>query len=1022
MPFDRLNILLITEDKQLTNKFKATLAGTAYNIVVLPAGQQSENEAKNNQCAVICCDIDLPNEYTYKLFKQIKQDAEADYKPFIFLIKANDSKSQQKVYEMGGSDIIIKPFSKYDVLFRIKSHIENYKLVNELKAKNKLIDESFRELCKVNDRIIDTSQQLIEREEELSLLAQNVPVRICKINENGKVLFSNAMKYTKLFKDKYNQDFLLHIPVQYRDEIKQKVKSVFRYKNSVKFKMSATTSSKKDIHLLSNITYLPNKKNQAVITIQDITDLEKINIALQQSEQQFKMAVRSADAGIFSMNTKTGYLYFDDRTLEMFGLKRNDFNNDYISWRNCIHPNDVSRIERLIAAFIVSPKKNMLRAEYRVLKPDNSEGYLMASMATERDKSNSPYEIFGLHIDFTEKRLAEKALKESVLKYRQLNENMQDIVWQTNKNGKITYLNTAFKTIFGFEYENNNYPYLHDIFKLSDKDTSTGLLAEIKKIIDKKDDSVNVLEFEGINKKGELVFLETTAYHSYNNNAEVAGYQGVMRNVTLRKEIEAELTMYRNSLEELVWLRTRELNESKLKYKAIIENTKDWFCKVNINGYFTFSSPQVKDILGYSEDEILGKQVMAVLPFHGSSNFNDLLEELQKQKEFEYDATTKHKNGIAVILRVSCTPDFGKDGQLVGFYGVVHNNTEKQIALRKLKRSEETFRTLLENIDEVFIIFNIESRSPVYLSPQFNRLTGYSIDEIIWDFPDIIYYVHPSEIGKLTDSYQNILNGNAVSVEFKIIRKDKKMRWILLRSFGSYRDRTNSTILYATLTDVTERKQTERRILKAVLETENREREMFAKELHDSLGANLSAIKMYLERLNSNSINTEKRTLYMKEALNLIKLAAQTSREISYGLKPHILTNMGLIKSVESLCSSIDCIGNVNIDFKHNCPDIQLTDVVELALYRIINELVNNTLKYSGAKNATIELHATNTKITLMYYDDGKGFDVEAAEKKGSSGLRNIKSRVDSFGGTLQIKSTPHEGMYVSIHIATEML
>lgn len=212
------------------------------------------------------------------------------------------------------------------------------------------------------------------------------------------------------------------------------------------------------------------------------------------------------------------------------------------------------------------------------------------------------------------------------------------------------------------------------------------------------------------------------------------------------------------------------------------------------------------------------------------------------------------------------------------------------------------------------------------------------------------------------------------------------------------------------------RKENESRVLSAIVRTEENERLNFSKELHDGLGPLLSSVKMAISacRRNDQELNEK----VMINAEKLIDESITSLKEISNNLSPHILNNFGLRKAVRSFISKLPAIENLRINFNTNIDNQRFNYNIEVILYRVICELITNSLKHAEAKNVFISLMSDKNTVTLDYLDDGVGFDSDLIEfsDKGM-GFSNIKSRIKSLNGTFAIYSKQDEGIRVNIII-----
>lgn len=206
-----------------------------------------------------------------------------------------------------------------------------------------------------------------------------------------------------------------------------------------------------------------------------------------------------------------------------------------------------------------------------------------------------------------------------------------------------------------------------------------------------------------------------------------------------------------------------------------------------------------------------------------------------------------------------------------------------------------------------------------------------------------------------------------------------------------------------------------KRILTAALRAEEKSRSHFSKELHDGLGPLLSSAKMSLSAVSRDSLD-EKQRLLIDNVSQVINEAIRSVREISNNMSPHILMNFGLARGVRNFIDKCPSISDVDIDFKTNLGSRRFDADVELILYRVICELINNSLKHSGCKHISLQLNVIDSDVRISYRDNGKGFDVESLRDCGM-GLSNMESRIHSLGGDIYITSVAGEGMSTEISV-----
>lgn len=212
------------------------------------------------------------------------------------------------------------------------------------------------------------------------------------------------------------------------------------------------------------------------------------------------------------------------------------------------------------------------------------------------------------------------------------------------------------------------------------------------------------------------------------------------------------------------------------------------------------------------------------------------------------------------------------------------------------------------------------------------------------------------------------------------------------------------------------RRETENKVLSAVIKTEEQERQRFAKELHDGLGPLLSVVKMLvsgLEVKNTSEVN-EKIKQNLKQAVDE---AIVSVRDISANISPHILNNFGLKEAVGSFIKKLRPADGIDIQFDSNIESRRFSYNVEVIMYRVICELINNTLRHAEASKIRIDLRLEEEVLYLEYADNGIGFDVGRESARYGMGLDNMQYRLRSGDGDMKVESGHGKGMRAEAYI-----
>jgi signal transduction histidine kinase/Flp pilus assembly protein TadD len=201
---------------------------------------------------------------------------------------------------------------------------------------------------------------------------------------------------------------------------------------------------------------------------------------------------------------------------------------------------------------------------------------------------------------------------------------------------------------------------------------------------------------------------------------------------------------------------------------------------------------------------------------------------------------------------------------------------------------------------------------------------------------------------------------------------------------------------------------------KLLVEGQEEERKRIATELHDGLGVLLSATKMQFSTIMDKS--PENREL-IEKASRLLEQATGDVRKISHNMMPGLLTKLGFFDAVEDFIEHIDETEGLNASCETIGEPMRLPENNEIMLYRIVQELVNNTLKHAQASNIRLKFQILPEILDIVYADDGIGFDFNEKLNAETMGLKSIKSRVDFLNGKMDIDSKPGEGVKYSLQI-----
>ncbi|WP_258099320.1 type IV pili methyl-accepting chemotaxis transducer N-terminal domain-containing protein [Marinoscillum pacificum] len=208
-----------------------------------------------------------------------------------------------------------------------------------------------------------------------------------------------------------------------------------------------------------------------------------------------------------------------------------------------------------------------------------------------------------------------------------------------------------------------------------------------------------------------------------------------------------------------------------------------------------------------------------------------------------------------------------------------------------------------------------------------------------------------------------------------------------------------------------------------ILEGQEEERKRLSREMHDGVGQMLSAMKLLLESFNPSSTPMKMR---LNDAKDLMKSIIQEVRRVSFNLTPSSLDDFGLVPAINKFCDEINAVTKPEVTFVNETRFINRLDSnIETNLYRIIQEAVNNAIKYAKASHITVTFSHTINNLNITVVDDGKGFDFSRVERSGhfekaGHGIFNMKERTSYIGGSFQMETEVGKGTKITITLSLD--
>jgi len=367
------------------------------------------------------------------------------------------------------------------------------------------------------------------------------------------------------------------------------------------------------------------------------------------------------------------------------------------------------------------------------------------------------------------------------------------------------------------------------------------------------------------------------------------------------------------------------------------------------------------------------------------------------------------------------------NSKTIGIAGFNIDITDRKLADKKLLESEQRYRFLLETAMEGILVAQDDYLK--FANHMISEISGFTEIELM--SRPFLEFVYPNDRKKVAENYGKRLNYGEIEqrYQFRVLAKSGGFRWVEMSGNRIDWDGKPASINF--LTDVTDRRHNEQalrnsqeQLKKFAAHLQNireEERVLLAREIHDELGQILIAVKIDLGILKQNvlkGIDSERAdNLLVKfnELSGLVDNTIHTARKIMTDLRPEVLDLLGFTEAVKQYLKTFEDRYKILCNFENNTKELTLNSQQSVALFRIIQEALNNVIKHSKATDVKIKISHNEDKLTLEIRDNGVGFDEKQKKNPDSYGLIGMQERVFLLEGELVIIGNKNRGTTIRI-------
>ncbi len=726
-----------------------------------------------------------------------------------------------------------------------------------------------------------------------------------------------------------------------------------------------------------SVTLIRDKKGKPdsyLAVYEDITDKKRDEAEL----RQFSHAVNHSIDGIAVTDNKGFITFANKATYDLYEYGENELIGQHIDLLNTPGNNGQNKIAPSLK------EKGSWHGEMWQTKKDGTQFLIELSTSVIQNSIGETLGLICIARDITEKKLAEEAFERNHNLLKAVFESTPDAIFVKDTDGKYLMMNSYGAKVFNITEEEIKGKDDYDLFP----EKQALKIREIDKHIVKTQESISYEAYQK-NEEGLERAFSTTKSPFYGHNGKVIGIIGIARDISEKKKAQEQLA----TSEEL--------------FRSITENAPIFIVKLNKEGKILYINHLVSG--ERTKEEIIGSNAFDFVEKKNRRHYQNKLSEVFEKGSVQLlEVKGPSISGVDGYYQVKIAPIKNRkkiDSAIV----LIEDITEQKLAEEQLNESESRWRSIFEHAEDIIITINKENKVVAA-----NRALGELSPKEIIGTP-YINLIPKNQKEEVSNGITSVFEtGRPFHFESSIHLKETEAFYSVM--VAPVVTGTEVEMVNAIVRDITELKQSEEAIMSAMIEGQDNERKRIARELHDGLGQNLSAVKMSLASLEAQikRSNVELKNDILIRMKDVINGAIQEVRNISHDLMPDLLEQFGIVSAMDEL-SEKSSGENIKITFEPIDMRGRLNSRAETGLYRITQELISNAVRHSMAQNVHIQLINHGDSVVLSVEDDGIGFDLKLRSK--GIGLKNIESRVKLMNGELDIETTPGRGTLVTVEV-----
>jgi PAS domain S-box-containing protein len=732
------------------------------------------------------------------------------------------------------------------------------------------------------------------------------------------------------------------------------------------------------------------------------------------------------------------HTYFSSDALKVYGYTGDEMAQMQDPFAALLQPEDIPRILENVNRLKRLGDGEINEFECRIRRGDGERRWINArSMIFARDEKGEARQIISATFDVTERKETEEKLIESEKRFRSYFELGLIGMAITSPTKGCLAVNDEFCKILGYE---RGELLKKNWTEMTHPDDIAADVANFNRVMAGEIDGYR-LDKRWIRKDGRIIDTTISAKCVRRADGSVDYFVALVEDVTARKQLENE----------------------RQKFVSLAENSTEFIGICDMDFVPVFINEAGAKMVGLESPEQVGQMLVRDFFFEEDRELvvGEFFKRVLRDGAGELEVRMRNfKTGEPLWMIFTTFIITNTDGEPIGLGTVSRNMTERKHLEDTLRESEENYRVIVNQA--VAGIFKLDLSGKVTFSNQrFCEMLDYTCEELLEMSAEQIVYAEDSpRNNRLFERLKN--QGLSYEIEKRLVRKDGSLVWVNNQVSPVFDRRCKPESVIVVSVDITERREAEEALRQANDELEHRvikrtrqlsdlnedlkkeieqrerveadrerllrrsvsaqedERRRIAREMHDQLGQNLSALALKLSALKNDYDRQPELSEHFASLKKIVKQLDADVGLLVHELRPTALDDFGLVIALSNYVRNWSKQCGIRAELHTNGMEKdRLTSEIETVLYRITQEALTNIAKHANAENVDILLERRSDHASLIVEDDGGGFDVDQAF--GSSGkgfgLISMRERAALVAGTLAVESNPGAGATIVVRI-----